>query len=65
MFSITAPRRLAAIAVALAFTVCAVGVACAPQVAHASGTHGMHRLYNPNSGEHFYTASVPEKEKLV
>ena len=25
----------------------------------------MHRLYNPNSGEHFYTADVKEKEALV
>ena len=28
-------------------------------------TVDMHRLYNPNSGEHFYTASVKEKEDLV
>ena len=26
---------------------------------------GMHRLYNPNSGEHFYTASAGEKDGLV
>ena len=25
----------------------------------------MHRLYNPNSGEHFYTADLEEKEALV
>ena len=25
----------------------------------------MNRLYNPNSGEHFYTASIEEKEALV
>ena len=25
----------------------------------------MHRLYNPNSGEHFYTASVKERDGLV
>ncbi len=25
----------------------------------------MHRLYNPNSGEHFYTYSTPEKDALV
>lgn len=25
----------------------------------------MHRLYNPNSGEHFYTANVGEKNNLV
>ncbi|MBQ9277465.1 MAG: Ig-like domain-containing protein [Lachnospiraceae bacterium] len=28
-------------------------------------TVDMHRLYNPNSGEHFYTASVSEKNTLV
>ena len=25
----------------------------------------MHRLYNPNSGEHFYTASVEERDSLI
>ena len=25
----------------------------------------MHRLYNPNSGEHFYTGDVEEKDRLV
>lgn len=25
----------------------------------------MHRLYNPNSGEHFYTARTAEKNHLV
>lgn len=25
----------------------------------------MHRMYNPNSGEHFYTANVTEKQHLV
>ena len=25
----------------------------------------MHRLYNPNSGEHFYTASTVERDRLV
>lgn len=28
-------------------------------------TVDMHRLYNPNSGEHFYTANVAEKDNLV
>ena len=28
-------------------------------------TVDMYRLYNPNSGEHFYTANVAEKDKLV
>ena len=30
-----------------------------------NGTQPMHRLYNPNSGEHFYTASNPERDMLV
>lgn len=25
----------------------------------------MHRMYNPNSGEHFYTANVAEKDNLI
>ncbi|MBO6115079.1 MAG: hypothetical protein J6P57_08485, partial [Lachnospiraceae bacterium] len=28
-------------------------------------TADMYRLYNPNSGEHFYTANVAEKDNLV
>jgi len=28
-------------------------------------TTAMYRLYNPNSGEHFYTGSVQEREQLV
>ena len=28
-------------------------------------TVDMYRIYNPNSGEHFYTANVAEKDKLV
>ncbi|GFH39807.1 glycoside hydrolase family 6 protein [Lactococcus insecticola] len=35
--------------------------------AHAadSGSQGMYRLYNPNSGEHFYTANINEKNSLA
>ncbi len=29
------------------------------------GTQDMHRLYNPNSGEHFYTADANERDHLV
>ena len=28
-------------------------------------TIAMHRLYNPNSGEHFYTGSIEERDNLV
>ena len=30
----------------------------------AAGTTAMYRLYNPNSGEHFYTASATERDTL-
>jgi len=33
--------------------------------ANAQETVDMHRLYNPNSGEHFYTADTAEKNHLV
>ena len=32
---------------------------------NAQETVDMHRLYNPNSGEHFYTANTAEKDHLV
>lgn len=31
----------------------------------ADAARSMHRLYNPNSGEHFYTADTNEKNVLV
>lgn len=34
-------------------------------VVHAENTIQMNRMYNPNSGEHFYTASEAEKENLL
>lgn len=33
--------------------------------ASPSGIVSMHRLYNPNSGEHFYTANAGERDYLV
>ncbi|MBQ9058112.1 MAG: InlB B-repeat-containing protein [Atopobiaceae bacterium] len=37
-----------------------------PALAADSGdTQQMHRLYNPNSGEHFYTARTAERDMLV
>ncbi|WP_159721885.1 leucine-rich repeat protein [Enterococcus sp. CSURQ0835] len=35
------------------------------KVAQPVKTEVLHRLYNPNSGEHFYTLSTPEKDHLV
>ncbi|MDO4537888.1 MAG: hypothetical protein Q4B54_06985 [Coriobacteriales bacterium] len=51
--------RAAAVVVALA------AVLSAPGVALADGGTTMWRLYNPNSGEHFYTAGVGERNNLV
>lgn len=33
-------------------------------VTEAAQTQTMHRLYNPNTGEHFYTASAAERDDL-
>ena len=49
---------------ALVVTVLLVGVLF-PVTALAAGTRNMYRLYNPNSGEHFYTAAVSERNSLA
>ena len=36
-----------------------------PSTVAASGSIEMYRLYNPNSGEHFYTASAAERDNLA
>jgi endoglucanase len=36
-----------------------------PRAAYAAATQDMYRLYNPNSGEHFYTASTMERDSVV
>lgn len=38
--------------------------AAVPVHAESTGRQDMYRLYNPNSGEHFYTASVAERDYL-
>ena len=35
------------------------------QASAASSSEAMHRLYNPNSGEHFYTSSTIERDHLT
>ena len=53
---------------ALALAMLPASAFAAPEVpltAQAEDTATMHRLYNPNSGEHFYTASDVEHEYLV
>ena len=72
-----APKRIAAIACA---AVLALAVAPATAIADvtagsaelstqattsASSSVVMHRMYNPNSGEHFYTSSDQERDGLV
>ena len=52
---------LAALALALALG----AAAPTPALAADSGSQQMHRLYNPYSGEHFYTASASERDALV
>ena len=43
----------------------ALFAAVAPAPALAAGTNTMYRLYNPNSGEHFYTANAGERDKVA
>lgn len=43
-----------------------VAQSVAPDTAYADGaTQVMHRLYNPNSGSHHYTASDAERDHFV
>lgn len=44
-----------------------LGILTFGQTAQADTTdsHAMYRLYNPNSGEHFYTGSSAERKNLV
>ena len=54
---------LACVAAAMVLVACAM----APTAAYATstGARDMYRLYNPNSGEHFYTASATERDGVV
>lgn len=69
-------KRLAAIALAAVITAGAVPVSAAPagSVTESSSEEGfvnnagikpVYRVYNPHSGEHFYTASAGEKNHLA
>lgn len=55
----------AAIMIALCSLAASVMGLCRVDVAFADSTVEMHRVYNPNSGEHFYTASTDERDSLV
>lgn len=56
---------IALIAFATSICVLSLGSHVAPSFGADSGTQDMLRLYNPNSGEHFYTANSAEKDNLV
>ncbi len=50
---------------AVAVAAIALSLAMAPGMAFADGGNPMYRLYNPYSGEHFYTASAAEHDDVV
>ena len=51
---------------ALSMAASSFGMMSLPAVhAETLETEAMHRIYNPNSGEHFYTADEDEKDNLV
>ncbi len=56
-------KRKTQLAVLLVLVLAAILAGPAPAL--AADTIEMYRLYNPNSGEHFYTASAGEKSALV
>ena len=58
-------RRTGGVRGALLALAAAALVALAPAPALAEATNTMYRLYNPNSGEHFYTASAKERDSVV
>lgn len=49
----------------LALGLSALAISATIAFADAAEAVDMHRLYNPNSGEHFYTANTNEKNHLV
>ena len=55
-------RSSNALVATIAITLLAIGAVVAPARAEAASTKEMFRLYNPNSGEHFYTASAEERD---
>ena len=65
---VTVTKRIMSVVLALVLTIAfmptLVWSSAVPQ-AHAAANIEMQRLYNPNSGEHFYTASTFERDHLV
>lgn len=67
-FSRTCSRSAVMALLMLAFALLAfAALSLSSTNAHAldAGSQEMHRVYNPNSGEHFYTADTAEKDSLV
>ena len=61
-------KKSAGIILAIAALVAAVAISCiatSSALADDTNTQEMYRLYNPNSGEHFYTADASERDHLV
>lgn len=58
-------NRLAAFAASLATAAAMIAVPQQTFAQDSTESVAMHRLYNPNSGEHFYTASEDEKNNLM
>lgn len=61
-------KRNKALSLALALFILCAFFTASPilrATAASSGAVDMHRLYNPNSGEHFYTSNVGEKDDLI
>lgn len=56
-------KFISTIVMCVTFTACILIGFGSPSAAYAN--QDMHRLYNPNSGEHFYTASAEERDWLV
>ncbi|MBT1165417.1 L,D-transpeptidase [Bifidobacterium simiarum] len=62
--SVSARRPLAFVVALLVVAAGAFATTISPTPAEAAGTQQMWRMYNPNSGEHFYTANVAERNQL-
>ena len=58
-------KKLLSVLVAAALSLSCFATVPIVSQATGTGTVDMLRLYNPNSGEHFYTADIVEKDDLV
>ena len=58
-------KKLLSVLVAAALSLSSFATVPIVSQATSTGTVDMLRLYNPNSGEHFYTADTVEKDDLI